>query len=72
MTRSPRRSVAADLQALLDAITASPIIFWRRRAPVKPSGDWASVRKSGEVDAYVLAWIASHVRDSRRSHRILM
>jgi hypothetical protein len=24
--------------------------------------DWASVRKSPDVDAYVLAWIASQVR----------
>jgi hypothetical protein len=26
---------------------------------------WASVRKSPDVDAYVLAWIASHVRGGR-------
>ena len=27
---------------------------------------WASVRRSADVDAYVLAWIASHVRTRRR------
>ena len=27
---------------------------------------WASVRRSPDVDAYVLAWIASHVRTRRR------
>jgi hypothetical protein len=32
----------------------------------------ASVRKSPDVDAYVLAWIASHVPDTRRSPRTLM
>jgi hypothetical protein len=33
---------------------------------------WASVRKSKDVDAYVLAWIASHVRSSRRPPRTFM
>ena len=28
---------------------------------------WASVRRSPDVDAYVLAWIASHVRRQPRS-----
>jgi hypothetical protein len=27
---------------------------------------WASVRRSPDVDAYVLAWIASHVRARRQ------
>jgi hypothetical protein len=27
---------------------------------------WASVRRSPDVDAYVLAWIASHVRTRRQ------
>ena len=27
---------------------------------------WANVRRSPDVDAYVLAWIASHVRTRRR------
>jgi hypothetical protein len=34
--------------------------------------DWASVRKSPDVDAYVLAWIASHVRGPRRPPRTFM
>jgi hypothetical protein len=33
---------------------------------------WASVRKSPDVDAYVLAWIASHTRGRRRSPRMFM
>jgi hypothetical protein len=28
--------------------------------------EWARIRKSPEVDAYVLAWIASHVPANRR------
>jgi hypothetical protein len=33
---------------------------------------WASVRKSPDVDAYVLAWIASHVRGPRRPPHTFM
>jgi hypothetical protein len=54
------------LRALVAAIGASPIV-----ARVRASLDWASVRKSPEVDAFVLAWIASHVRESRRPPRAL-
>ena len=62
MTSWPRRPVA-DMKALIAAIQASPIVAWRRRrSAVAPFGDWATVRRSGDVDAYVLAWIASHVR----------
>jgi hypothetical protein len=57
MTTWPKRPVA-DLRALMAKIKASPIIAWPRR----PLPDWATVRRSGDVDAYVLAWIASHVR----------
>ena len=62
MTKCPQRPVA-DMKALIAAIQASPIVAWRRRrAAAAPFGDWATVRRSGDVDAYVLAWIASHVR----------
>jgi hypothetical protein len=62
---APKRSVAAGLQALLAAVKASPILAWPRlRLPTVSFGDWATVRRSGDVDAYVLAWIASHVRGS--------
>ncbi|HXL49419.1 MAG TPA: hypothetical protein VN975_11560 [Xanthobacteraceae bacterium] len=33
---------------------------------------WASVRKSKDVDSYVLAWIASHVHGPRRPLRTFM
>jgi hypothetical protein len=63
----PKRSVAAGLQALLAAVKASPIFVWPRlRLSTVSFADWATVRKSGDVDAYVLAWIASHVRGNRR------
>jgi hypothetical protein len=63
MTTSSKRSVAAGLQALFAAIKVSPILVWPRlRLPGISFGEWATVRKSGDADAYVLAWIASHVR----------
>ncbi len=71
MTTSPKRSVAASLQALLAAVKASPILAWPRlRLPAISFGDWATVRKSGDVDAYVLAWIASHVRGNSSRRRL--
>jgi hypothetical protein len=55
------------LCALIAVIKASPI-FARLRSRL----DWASVRRSPEVDAFVLAWIASHVRGRPRPpHRFM-
>jgi hypothetical protein len=65
MTRWPHRPVA-DMKALIAAIQGSPIVAWRRRSAAAPFGDWATVRRLGDVDAYVLAWIASHVRGKVR------
>jgi len=53
-----------DLQALLAAIKRSPIVA-RLSAHFQPVRDWATIRKSPEVDAYVLAWIAGHGRRAR-------
>src|SRR5207244_8836608 len=58
----------ADLQALLAAIKRSPIVA-RLSARFSPLRDWATIRKSSEVDAYVLAWIASHARRTPRRPR---
>jgi hypothetical protein len=55
------------LRALVAAIKASPIV-----ARARASLDWARVRKSPEVDAFVLAWIASHVRGRSRRPRFFM
>jgi hypothetical protein len=57
--------------ALLAAIKRSPIVL-RLAERVLLARDWASVRKSPDVDAYVLAWIASHVRGARRPRRMFM
>jgi hypothetical protein len=74
MTTGSEPSAGTGLGALLAAIKNSPIVVrltgglaqvkdwdWAswRKVP------WASVRRSPDVDAYVLAWIASHVRTRR-------
>jgi hypothetical protein len=64
-----RSSPVGDLHALLRAIRNSPIVA-HLRARLFCAAEWARIRRSPDVDAYVLAWIASHVRD--RSHLRLM
>ena len=66
-----RPSAVVDLQALLAAIKNSPIIA-RLSVRLFRAREWARVRKSPDVDAYVLAWIASHVRERPRRPRLFM
>jgi hypothetical protein len=78
MTTGSGLSAGSGLGALLAAIQRSPIVvrFASQLSQVRDwtSRDWASwqkmpwasVRRSPDVDAYVLAWIASHVRTRRR------
>ena len=63
MTASFESSAAADLESLRAAIASSPIVL-RSAAPV--AADWATIRQSPDVDAFILAWIASHVRARKR------
>jgi hypothetical protein len=58
-------SMGAPLYAVIATIKRSPIVV-RLSERLLLARDWASVRKSSDVDAYVLAWIASHVPDTRR------
>jgi hypothetical protein len=64
-------SMGAPLYALIAAIKRSPIAV-RLSERLLLARSWASVRKSPDVDAYVLAWIASHVRGPRRPPRAFM
>jgi hypothetical protein len=66
-----RISSMGGLRALLAAIRSSPIIV-RLGARLLSASEWARIRNSPEVDAYVLAWIASHVREPRRGPRTFM
>jgi hypothetical protein len=59
------------LRALIAAIRNSPIVV-RLRTGFLTASEWARIRKSPEVDAFVLAWIASHVREPRRRPRHFM
>ena len=68
MTSQP---LGADLHALLAAIKCSPIIA-PLAARLFHAREWASVRNSPDVDAFVLAWIASHVHDRPRRPRLFM
>jgi hypothetical protein len=58
MTASFEPLAEADLVSLQAAIAGSPIVVHQF---VRPIADWATIRQSAEVDAFVLAWIASHV-----------
>jgi len=71
MSTGSELSAGARLYALLAAIRRSPIVL-RLTERLLLARDWARVRKSPDVDAYVLAWIASHVRDARRPRRMFM
>jgi hypothetical protein len=59
-----RLMMAGKLQMLMSAIARSPIVVHLRARVFSPA-DWARIRKSPEVDAFVLAWIASHVSERR-------
>jgi hypothetical protein len=61
----------AGLPALLAAIKNSPILV-RRAVQLILAREWASVRNSPDVDAFVLAWIASHVHSRSQLPRPFM
>jgi hypothetical protein len=63
--------VSSSVPALIAAIRSSPIVVWLG-ARFFSASEWARIRKSPEVDAYVLAWIASHVPGPRRRPRRFM
>jgi hypothetical protein len=66
-----RLSPTGGLRALIAAVKRSPIIV-RMRTRLLTASEWARIRNSPEVDAFVLAWIASHVRGPRRAPRTFM
>ena len=52
----------ADLELLRAVIAVSPIVVNGDEFS-RPVTDWAAIRQSDDVDAFVLGWLASHVRD---------
>jgi len=66
-----RLPATGRLRALVAAIRRSPILV-RLGVCLLSASEWARIRRSPEVDAFVLAWIASHVRDPRHRRRTFM
>ena len=56
------RRAPPDLVAVLTLVAGSTIKAVPARQPEKIFSDWQAARKSADIDALVLAWIASHVR----------
>jgi NaMN:DMB phosphoribosyltransferase len=71
MTMRSERSFNTGLHALLAAISRSPIVV-HLAGGLSRAAQWAIVRKSPDVDAFVLAWLASHARGARRRPRYFM
>jgi hypothetical protein len=67
---SCKRTAGADLHAVLALVAGSTI----RSKPARPNemqfADWQNGRRSADVDALILAWIASHVPGSPHRTRL--
>jgi hypothetical protein len=70
MTASFKRPAATDIQALLAAVAGSTILSGPARRPEVLFSDWEKERKSADVDALILAWIASHVQGPAHRGRL--
>jgi hypothetical protein len=68
MDPSFKRPAAGDLSALLALISGSTIRSGEPQPPL--FADWESERKSPDVDALILAWIASHVPTAAHRGRL--
>jgi len=61
---------AAGLHALRALVAGSAIRFERPQQADVLFSDWETERKSANVDALILAWIASHVPGSAHRSRL--
>jgi hypothetical protein len=70
MNASFERSAPAGLGLLRATIALSPIVLRRDSVLqdpfVRPIANWAQIRQSAEVDAFILAWLASQGRGVAR------
>jgi len=57
-------TLPADLDDLKTAIAHSPIVL-RRLTLEARLADWQNTRRAPDVDAVILAWLASHARRGR-------
>ena len=65
-----KRPAATDLRTLLAVVAGSTILSGPARRPEVPFTDWQNECKSADVDALVLAWIASFVPGPARHGRL--
>jgi hypothetical protein len=65
-----KRLARVDLRAVLQLIAGSAIRPVPVPGPVVLFSDWEKERKSPDVDALILAWIASHVPGSPHRGRL--
>jgi hypothetical protein len=70
MNPSFKRPAAADLHAVLALVAGSTIASGPARPTEMQFADWENKRKSADVDALILAWIASHVPGSLHRTRL--
>jgi len=70
MKASPERPAAPDLHALQALVASSAILTRPAPLPEALFADWEKERKSPDVDALILAWIASHVRGLPQRGRV--
>jgi hypothetical protein len=70
MNARRKRPAASDLEALLALVAGSAILCGPARAPDVMFSDWEKQRKSADVDALILAWLASHVPGSAHRGRL--
>jgi hypothetical protein len=70
MNESFKRPVVTDLCALLALAAGSPIRLGPARQAEALFADWENERKSADVDALILAWIASHVQGAGHRGRL--
>jgi hypothetical protein len=59
-------TLPADLDDLKTAIAHSPIML-RRPTLEARLADWQNTRRAPDVDAVILAWLASHALGRRRA-----
>jgi len=56
------QAAAAGLRAILGLVASSTIVLEATAPrPGREFSDWDAERRSADVDALILAWIASHV-----------
>jgi hypothetical protein len=70
MSASAKSPTAADLYAVLALVAGSPIVSGPLQRPAAMFADWEKDRKSGDIDALILAWIASHVPGTAQRGRL--